>query len=105
MLRFATAGLIAAVFLTLAAPRADAQRAGQSLDDGVLRSLQERTEGWAIGLQLAGPVFDQKGRWVAGVRNDRLKMEIEDRLQAGGIDNSGTRDYDETNYSLGYSHE
>jgi len=73
--------------------------------DDLALDQEESASNIGIGLQLAGPVFDQKGRWVAGVRNDRLKMEIEDRLQAGGIDNSGTRDYDETNYSLGYSHE
>jgi iron complex outermembrane receptor protein len=41
---------------------------------------------------------------VIGLRYDHLTMAIDDRLQAGGIDNSGERVYDEPNYSLGYSH-
>lgn len=57
-----------------------------------------------LGLQLAGPVANQRGRWIIGLRHDHLRMAIDDNLQAGGIDNSGERIYDETHYSLGYSH-
>ena len=55
-------------------------------------------------IKLAGPVANERGRWVIGVRHDRLRLTIDDYLQAGGIDNSGERIYNETNYSLGYSH-
>ena len=65
---------------------------------------RETASNAGLGLQLAGPVAKQQGRWVIGVRHDRLRLAIDDNLQAGGIDNSGERDYDETNYSLGYSH-
>ena len=47
---------------------------------------------------------DERGRWIIGLRHDHLRMAIDDKLQAGGIDNSGERVYDETHYSLGYSH-
>jgi iron complex outermembrane receptor protein len=57
-----------------------------------------------LGLQLAGAVASARGRWVIGLRYDHLRMAIDDRLQAGGIDNSGERIYTEPNYSLGYSH-
>jgi iron complex outermembrane receptor protein len=57
-----------------------------------------------LGFQLAVPVAADRGRWVIGARHDHLRMAIDDQLQAGGIDNSGERIYDETNYSLGYSH-
>jgi len=77
----------------------------EGISDDLALDQQESAGNIGIGLQLAGPVFDQKGRWVLGVRNDQLSMEIEDRLQADGIDSSGTRDYNETNYSLGYSHK
>ena len=71
-------------------------------DDLALDQL-ETARNAGLGLQLAGPVM-QHGRWVVGLRHDILRMAIDDNLQAGGIDNSGERDYDETNYSLGYSH-
>jgi iron complex outermembrane receptor protein len=58
-----------------------------------------------LGLQLAGPVASERGRWVIGLRNDHLRMTIDDNLQSGGIDNSGEHVYDETHYSLGYSHK
>jgi iron complex outermembrane receptor protein len=73
-------------------------------DDLALDQL-ETARNAGLGLQLAGPVAKQQGRWVIGVRHDRLRLAIDDKLQAGGIDNSGERDYDETNYSLGYSHK
>lgn len=72
-------------------------------DDLALDQL-ETARNAGLGLQLAGPVANERGRWVMGLRYDRLRMAIDDNLQAGGIDNSGERVYDKTNYSLGYSH-
>jgi outer membrane lipoprotein SlyB len=61
MLRFATAGLIAAVFLTLAAPRADAQRAGQSatVRTGTVTAMRsvDLNDGNAIKGALVGGAF------------------------------------------------
>ena len=61
MLRFATAGLIAAVFLTLAAPRADAQRAGQSatVRTGIVTAMRsvDLNDGNAIKGALVGGAF------------------------------------------------
>jgi iron complex outermembrane receptor protein len=65
---------------------------------------RETASNAGLGLQLAGPVADERGRWIIGLRHDHLRMAIDDKLQAGGIDNSGERVYDETHYSLGYSH-
>jgi iron complex outermembrane receptor protein len=73
-------------------------------DDLALDQL-ETARNLGLGLQLAGPVAQQRGRWIIGLRHDSLRMAIDDKLQAGGIDNSGERVYDETNYSLGYSHK
>ncbi|MDR9436788.1 MAG: TonB-dependent receptor [Thiohalophilus sp.] len=64
----------------------------------------ERARNTGLGLQLAGPVLNERGRWILGLRHDRLKLAIDDQLQPGGIDNSGERLYRETHYSLGYSH-
>jgi iron complex outermembrane receptor protein len=72
-------------------------------DDLALDQL-ETAHNLGLGLQLAGPVAQQQGRWIIGLRHDKLRLVIDDNLQPGGIDNSGERDYDETNYSLGYSH-
>ncbi|UCB54570.1 MAG: TonB-dependent receptor, partial [Thiotrichales bacterium] len=72
-------------------------------DDLALDQI-ETASNLGLGLQLAGHVAQQQGRWIIGLRYDNLDMAIDDKLQAGGIDNSGERDYDETNYSLGYSH-
>jgi outer membrane lipoprotein SlyB len=61
MLRFAIAGLIAAVFLTLAAPRADAQRAGQSatVRTGTVTAMRsvDLNDGNAIKGALVGGAF------------------------------------------------
>jgi iron complex outermembrane recepter protein len=38
---------------------------------------------------------------AAGLRHDRIRFEIDDRLQAGGEDLSGSREFDETSGSLG----
>ncbi|MFO7602718.1 MAG: TonB-dependent receptor [Gammaproteobacteria bacterium] len=65
---------------------------------------REQADNTGIGLQLAGPVAEQQGRWVVGLRHDRLRLRIDDHLQSGGGDNSGERRYRETHYSLGYSH-
>jgi len=78
-------------------------RSGTS-DDLALDQL-ETASNVGLGLQLAGPVAKERGRWVVGLRHDRLRLAIEDKLQPGGIDNSGEREYDETHYSLGYSHK
>ncbi len=72
-------------------------------DDLALDQL-ETARNAGLGLQLAGPAANERGRWVMGLRYDRLRMAIDDNLQAGGIDNSGERVYAEPNYSLGYSH-
>ena len=76
--------------------------------DGITTDLaldqRETASNAGLGLQLAGPVANDRGRWILGLRHDRLRMAIDDNLQAGGIDNSGERNYDETHYSLGYSH-
>ena len=74
------------------------------ISDDLALDQRETARNAGLGLQLAGPVAKQQGRWVIGVRHDRLRLAIDDNLQAGGVDNSGERDYDETNYSLGYSH-
>jgi iron complex outermembrane receptor protein len=73
-------------------------------DDLALDQLESAGNA-GLGLQLAGPVMDERGRWIIGLRYDHLRMAIDDRLQAGGIDNSGERVYDETHYSLGYNHK
>ena len=61
MLRFATAGLIAAGFLALAAPRADAQRAGQSatVRTGTVTAMRsvDLNDGNAIKGALVGGAF------------------------------------------------
>ena len=75
------------------------------ISDDLALDQRETASNAGLGLQLVGPVASQRGRWVIGLRNDHLRMEIDDHLQAGGIDNSGKRTYDETNYSLGYSHQ
>ncbi len=72
-------------------------------DDLALDQL-EKASNAGLGLQLAGPLVNEHGRWIIGLRHDHLRMAIDDNLQAGGIDNSGERVYDETHYSLGYSH-
>jgi len=76
-------------------------------DDLALDQL-ETARNVGLGFQLAGPAglqnTKQKGRWVIGLRHDRLRLAIDDALQAGGIDNSGERVYNETHYSLGYNH-
>ena len=64
----------------------------------------ETASNTGLGLQLAGPIAQQQGRWIIGLRHDNLHLAIDDQLQAGGIDNSGERVYRETHYSLGYSH-
>jgi iron complex outermembrane receptor protein len=78
-------------------------RSGISTD--LALDQRETASNAGLGLQLAGPVVNERGRWVIGIRNDHLRMEIEDQLQAGGIDNSGKRTYDETHVSLGYSYQ
>ncbi len=65
---------------------------------------RETARNLGLGLQLAVPVAQQQGRWVIGLRHDRLRLAIDDKLQPGGIDNSGERIYSEPSYSLGYSH-
>jgi iron complex outermembrane receptor protein len=72
-------------------------------DDLALDQL-ETARNAGLGLQLAGPIARQQGRWVIGARHDHLRLAIDDHLQPGGIDNSGERVYRETHYSLGYSH-
>jgi len=74
------------------------------ISDDLALDQQETASNAGLGLQLAGPVAQQQGRWVIGARYDYLRLTIDDNLQPGGIDNSGERDYSETNYSLGYSH-
>ena len=74
------------------------------ISDDLALDQRESARNSGLGLQLAGPIAKEKGRWVIGVRHDNLRLTIDDNLQAGGIDNSGERDYSETNYSLGYSH-
>ena len=74
------------------------------ISDDLALDQRETARNAGLGLQLAGPVAQQQGRWVIGVRHDNLRLAIEDNLQPGGIDNSGERHYSETNYSLGYSH-
>ena len=65
---------------------------------------RESARNVGLGIQVVGPVAMEQGRWIIGVRHDRLRLAIEDHLQPGGIDNSGERIYRETNYSLSYSH-
>ena len=74
------------------------------ISDDLALDQRETARNAGLGLQLAGPVAKEQGRWVIGVRHDRLRLAIDDNLQPGGIDNSGERVYNETNYSLGYSH-
>jgi iron complex outermembrane receptor protein len=74
------------------------------ISDDLALDQTETARNAGVGLQLAGPVANDRGRWVIGVRHDHLRMVIDDNLQAGGIDNSGERVYSEPNYSLGYSH-
>ncbi|NNJ95644.1 MAG: TonB-dependent receptor [Gammaproteobacteria bacterium] len=74
------------------------------ISDDLALDQRETARNAGLGLQFAGPVARQQGRWVIGVRHDRLRLAIDDNLQPGGIDNSGERVYNETNYSLGYSH-
>ena len=59
-------------------------------DDLALDQL-ETARNVGLGLQLAGPVAKERGRWIIGVRHDHLRLAIEDKLQPGGIDNSGER--------------
>ena len=74
------------------------------ISDDLALDQTESARNAGLGLQLAGPSAQQRGRWVIGVRRDHLRLAIDDHLQAGGIDNSGERVYRDTNYSLGYSH-
>jgi iron complex outermembrane receptor protein len=74
------------------------------ISDDLALDQRESARNAGLGVQLAGPVAKQQGRWVIGVRHDHLRLAIDDQLQPGGIDNSGERIYNETNYSLGYSH-
>jgi iron complex outermembrane receptor protein len=74
------------------------------ISDDLALDQRESARNAGLGLQVAGLVANEQGRWVIGVRHDRLRLAIDDNLQPGGIDNSGERVYDETNYSLGYSH-
>ena len=70
---------------------------------------RETARNTGLGFQLAGPIAEQQGRWIIGLRHDRLRLKIDDLLQpilqANGTDNSGEREYNETHYSLGYSHK
>ena len=101
--------------LSLEAQRDDRQRYCRDIDlnpflcrSGISTDLaldqRETARNAGLGLQLAGPIAQQQGRWIIGVRYDRLRLAIDDQLQPGGIDNSGERVYRETHYSLGYSH-
>jgi len=74
------------------------------ISDDLALDQTESARNAGLGVQLAGPVAQQQGRWVIGLRHDQLNMTIEDHLLTDGADNSGERVYDETNYSLGYSH-
>ncbi|MBT8119560.1 MAG: TonB-dependent receptor [Gammaproteobacteria bacterium] len=74
------------------------------ISDDLALDQRESARNAGLGLQLAGPVAKQQGRWIIGLRHDHLRLAIDDQLQPGGVDNSGERIYDETNYSLGYSH-
>lgn len=74
------------------------------ISDDVALDQRETARNTGLGLQLAGSIFQQQGRWVVGLRHDRLRLAIDDQLQPGGIDNSGERDYRESHHSLGYSH-
>jgi iron complex outermembrane receptor protein len=74
------------------------------ISDDLALDQTESARNAGLGLQLAGPVAKQQGRWIIGLRHDQLDMSIDDHLLTDGVDNSGERVYDETNYSLGYSH-
>jgi len=74
------------------------------ISDDLALDQTESARNAGLGLQMAGPVAQQQGRWVIGLRHDNLSMTIDDQLLSDGVDNSGERVYDETNYSLGYSH-
>ena len=74
------------------------------ISDDLALDQTESARNAGLGLQLAGPVAKQQGRWIIGLRHDQLNMAIDDHLLTDGVDNSGERVYDETNYSLGYSH-
>jgi len=108
-------GLILHTHLSLEDQEDDRQRYCRNIDlepfscitgitDDLALDQLETARNAGLGVQVAGPVADERGRWVMGLRYDRLRMAIDDKLQAGGIDNSGERVYDEPNYSLGYSH-
>ena len=75
------------------------------ISDELALDQLETASNAGLGLQLDGPVANEAGRWIIGLRHDHLRMAIDDKLQAGAIDNSGERVYDETHYSLGYSHQ
>jgi iron complex outermembrane receptor protein len=102
--------------LSLEAQRDDRQRFCRNTDldpylcrSGISTDLAldqlERARNTGLGIQLAGLSGDNdQGRWVIGIRHDRLQLSIDDQLKPDGIDNSGERLYRETNYSLGYSH-
>lgn len=77
---------------------------GSGISDDLALDQRETASNAGLGLQLAGPIANEQGRWVIGVRNDHLRLAIDDQLRPGGIDNSGERVYHETNYSLGYNH-
>jgi len=107
--------LIVHTQLSLEAQQDDRQRYCRNVDlepficrSGISGDLaldqRETARNTGLGVQLAGPVAKQQGRWVIGVRRDHLRLAIDDNLQPGGIDNSGERVYSEPNYSLGYSH-
>ena len=75
------------------------------ITDDLALDQKETARNVGLGFQLAGPLAQQQqGRWVLGLRHDRLQLAIDDKLQPGGIDNSGERLYNETHYSLAYSH-
>jgi iron complex outermembrane recepter protein len=75
------------------------------LSDDLALDQHEEASNAGLALQLAGPIGDnEQGRWLVGLRHDRLRLAIDDQLQAGGLDRSGRRQYNETHYSLGYSH-
>ena len=74
------------------------------ISDDLALDQYETARNAGLGMQLSGPAA-QQGRWIVGVRHDRLRLAIDDELQPGGFDNSGERIYNETHYSLGYSHK
>jgi hypothetical protein len=83
MLRFAIAGFIAAVFLSLAAPRADAQRAGQSatVRTGTVsrKGSGRRDKNAGIGAVLGGAAAASKtrpGRVYTVTTNEGTMIQI-----------------------------